>query len=93
MLCRLIHNVSKNLTEHGEKLEDSVKTEIQGTIDQAKTLNSDSDLQALKDMVTNLTNASMKIGQSIYGNSKNNDTSNEQQQSTNAEEAEFKDKK
>jgi molecular chaperone DnaK len=89
---RLIHNVGKNLAEHGDKLEASVKSEIQGTIDQAKALNSDADLQAIKDMISNLTNASMKIGQSIYGN-KNNDNTQQQNQSGSADEAEFKDKK
>lgn len=91
-LDSLIHNVGKNLTEHSEKLEESVKSEIQGSIDQAKALNADADLQAVKDMVANLTNASMKIGQSIYGN-KGGDNSQNPQQSQSAEEAEFKDKK
>lgn len=80
------------MTEHGDKLEASVKSEIQATIDQAKALNSDADLQAIKDMVSNLTNASMKIGQSIYGN-KSSDSTQQQNQSASAEEAEFKEKK
>lgn len=91
-LDSLIHNVSKNLDEHGEKLEASVKSEIQGTIDQAKALNAEADLEALKAMISNLSSASMKIGQSIYGSGKNNDQSNAQNGAS-AEEAEFKEKK
>lgn len=85
--------MGKNLDEHGDKLEASVKSEIQGTIDQAKALNSDADLQALKDMVSNLSNASMKIGQSIYGKNNNDSAANPQNGGGSAEEAEFKEKK
>jgi hypothetical protein len=42
---RLIHNVSKNLSEHGEKLDATVKSEIQSSIDAAKALGDNADLE------------------------------------------------
>ncbi|RYG69109.1 hypothetical protein EON64_03535 [archaeon] len=66
--CRLIHNVGKNLLEHGEKLDAPVKDEIQAAIDAAKALDSNADLEKVKEQVQALTNASMKIGQAMYGN-------------------------
>ena len=65
-IYRLIHSVNKNLSEHSEKLDDATKTEVQAAIDTANSVSSDADLEVLKEAVSSLSNASMKIGQAMY---------------------------
>lgn len=89
-LDSLVHNVTKSLGEHSEKLDAAVKTEIQETIDSAKTVKDDASLEEMKEKITALTNASMKIGQAMYGNAKtdsNNSTEPE------AKDAQYEEKK
>lgn len=69
-LDSLVHNVSKNLSEHADKLDDNTKTEVQAVIDEAKALGSETSVETLKEKVSQLSNASMKIGQAIYGSAK-----------------------
>lgn len=66
-LDSLVHSVEKNLSEHGEKLDDATKTEVQTAIDEAKAVGEDADVDTVKDKVQSLSSASMKIGQAIYG--------------------------
>jgi len=65
-LDSLIHSVTKNLSEHGEKLDAAVKTEVQTALDEAKALGSDASLETVKSKVSALSSASMKIGQAMY---------------------------
>lgn len=58
--------MNKNLAEHSEKLDDATKTEVQAAIDTANSVSSDADLEVLKEAVSSLSNASMKIGQAMY---------------------------
>lgn len=68
ILChRLIHSVSKNLAEHGDKIDEETKAEVQKAIDEAKALESAADVDAVKSKAAALSTASMKIGQAIYG--------------------------
>jgi molecular chaperone DnaK len=67
-LDSLIHNVGKNLVEHGDKVDATLKTEVQTAIDAAKALGDDADLEAVKAQVEALNQASMKIGQAMYAN-------------------------
>lgn len=93
-LDSLIHNVSKNLSEHGEKIDATVKTEIQAAIDDAKAVGADASVELLKEKVQALTNASMKIGQAMYGKSQGSPAEeNASQSNAGTEEAEFKEKK
>lgn len=87
---RLVHNVTKNLGEHGEKLDATVKTEIQETIDSAKSLKDDASLEDMKEKITALTNASMKIGQAMYGNAKTDSNSSTEPE---AKDAQYEEKK
>jgi molecular chaperone DnaK len=66
-LDTLIHSVNKNLAEHGDKIDETTKTEVTAAIEEAKGVASDASLETLKERVTALSNASMKIGQAIYG--------------------------
>jgi len=65
-LDSLVHNVGKNLTEHSDKLDDTLKTEVQHAIDDAKNIAPDATLEQLKAKSSALSNASMKIGQAMY---------------------------
>lgn len=58
--------MNKNLAEHSEKLDDATKTEVQAAIDAANSVSSDADLEKLREAVSALSNASMKIGQAMY---------------------------
>ncbi len=87
-LHRLVHNVAKNLNEHGEKVDATVKGEIQDTIDSAKALKDDASLEEMKEKITALTNASMKIGQAMYGSAKTDSNS-----SPDAKDAQYEEKK
>ena len=63
----LVHSVTKSLSEHSEKLDEATKTEVQTAIDAAKAVESEADLETLKAKVSELSAASMKIGQAMYG--------------------------
>ena len=89
-LDSLVHSVNKNLSEHSEKLDEATKTEVQKSIDDAKALKEDSTVEELKEKISALTNASMKIGQAIYGNKKEGDASGTSEK---AKEAEYEEKK
>jgi len=62
----LVHNVTKSLGEHGDKLDDATKAEVQKAIDEAKALDPNADVETLKSKVTALSSAAMKIGQAMY---------------------------
>jgi len=95
----LVHSVEKNLKEHGDKVDEATKTEIQKAIDAARALPADADVKLVKDQVSNLSNVSMKIGQAMYGKSNNAGagteagTETESTGSDKAQDAEFKEKK
>jgi molecular chaperone DnaK len=91
----LIHSVDKNVTEHGDKLDENTKSEIQKAIDEAKSVGPDASLEVLKEKCQALSSASMKIGQAMYGGAKKDDSGSSSGPSSpnnNAEEADFKEK-
>lgn len=63
----LLHSVDKNLTEHGAKLDAAIKEEVEKAVKEARALDANAQLDAIKAATSALSNASMKIGQSIYG--------------------------
>jgi molecular chaperone DnaK len=63
----LVHSVTKNLSEHGDKLDDATKAEIQKAIDDAKTVENSTDLEVVKAKNAALSSAAMKIGTAMYG--------------------------
>mmetsp|Transcript_30905 Transcript_30905/g.44394 ORF Transcript_30905/g.44394 Transcript_30905/m.44394 type:complete len:668 (+) Transcript_30905:44-2047(+) len=66
-LDSLIHSVTKNLAEHSDKLDDETKKTVQDAIDSAKALDNTASVETLKEKVQQLSQASMKIGQAMYG--------------------------
>lgn len=92
--------MNKNLAEHSEKLDDATKTEVQAAIDAANSVSSDADLEKLREAVSSLSNASMKIGQAMYnkkggdadgGDSKDDDKESGSEKK--GKEAEYEEKK
>ena len=59
--------MTKNLSEHSDKLDEAIKTEVQTAIDSAKSIDSNASVEKLKEKIQELSTASMKIGQAIYG--------------------------
>jgi molecular chaperone DnaK len=90
----LVHSVTKSLAEHSEKLDEATKTEVQAAIDAAKSVDASADLETLKTKVSELSSASMKIGQAMYGK-KDANASGDSSSGANggAKEAEYEEKK
>mgnify|MGYP003385975460 CR=1 FL=1 len=65
-LDSLIHSVNKNLGEHGDKLDDATKDEINAAIEEAGKVTDDTSVDELKEKSAALNAAAMKIGQAMY---------------------------
>ena len=90
-----MHSVSKNLEDHKDKLDDKTKEEVQAALEAARGVDGNATVEVLKQKVSDLTNASMKIGQAIYAKGGNaaDGSAGAQSQETNAKEAEYEEKK
>ncbi len=62
----LIHTTERQLAEHGDKVDESLKTEIQGAIDAAKAAVESGDTDAINEKAQALAQVAMKLGQAIY---------------------------
>eukprot|EP00596_Hydrurales_sp_CCMP1899_P008492 CAMPEP_0119041598 /NCGR_PEP_ID=MMETSP1177-20130426/12585_1 /TAXON_ID=2985 /ORGANISM="Ochromonas sp, Strain CCMP1899" /LENGTH=672 /DNA_ID=CAMNT_0007007775 /DNA_START=72 /DNA_END=2090 /DNA_ORIENTATION=+ len=99
-LDSLIHSVEKNLAEHGDKLDEAIKTEVADELELAKKVNSEAEIDVLKERVAALSGASMKIGQAIYAKKGDDapadddaEKPEEKTEEKKSEEAEFEEKK
>jgi molecular chaperone DnaK len=92
-LDSLVHSVGKNLEEHADKVDDETKTEVNKALDEAKALGEDASAEDLKAAVANLSTASMKIGQAMYGKGGEGEASGEEKSDENVEDAEYTEKK
>jgi molecular chaperone DnaK len=87
------------MNEHGDKLDENTKKEINDALEAAKKVDAEADVDVLKEQVTNLSGASMKIGEAIYAKKGDNNSENsdepkdEEKKPENAQEAEFTEKK
>merc|ERR1712127_829513 len=57
----------KSLDEHSEKLDEEVKTEVEKALSEAKEVTDSDDLETVKAKIEALNQASLKIGQAVYG--------------------------
>ena len=91
----LIHSVDKSLTEHSDKLDAATKEEVQKALDEARGLGQDASLEVLKEKSSALSNASMKIGQTMYANKGSSDpnAADPNASEPSATEAEYEEKK
>ena len=62
----MIHQVEKNLKEHGEQVDAADKAEAEAAIAQARTALEGTDADALKAATERLSQAAMKIGEAMY---------------------------
>jgi molecular chaperone DnaK len=62
----LIHSTEQQLKEHGDKVDDALKGEIEAAIAEAKTAVEGGDAEAMKAKTEALAQVAMKLGQSIY---------------------------
>ncbi|HEU4957240.1 MAG TPA: molecular chaperone DnaK [Sphingomicrobium sp.] len=62
----LIHSTEQQLKEHGDKVDETLKSEIEAAVAEAKTAVEGGDAEAMKAKTEALAQAAMKLGQSIY---------------------------
>lgn len=89
---RLIHSVGKNLVEHGDKIDTSTKEEIQRAIDEAKKLESATDVETIKAQSLALSNAAMKIGQAMYKSDGTSNSDNAKKDEDKPEDVQYEEK-
>jgi molecular chaperone DnaK len=62
----LAHSTERQLAEHGDKVDESLKAEIQTAIDETKQAVESGDVEAMKSKTAALSQVAMKLGQAIY---------------------------
>ncbi|PWG01646.1 molecular chaperone DnaK [Sphingosinicella humi] len=62
----LIHTTERQLEEHGDKIDDALKGEIQSAVDDAKKAVEGGDVDAMTEKAQALAQVAMKLGQAIY---------------------------
>jgi molecular chaperone DnaK len=62
----LIHTTERQLAEHGDKVDEATKSEIEAALADAKTAVEGGDADVMKDKGQALAQAAMKLGQAIY---------------------------
>ena len=62
----LVHSTEKSLAEHGDKVDDEVKTAIESGIAELKEALEGDDAEAIKAKTQALTETAMKLGEAIY---------------------------
>lgn len=90
----LVYNTQKSLDEHAEKVDDEVKAEVEKAISEAKEVQDSTDLETLKAKIETLSKASLKIGQSVYGqqDAAKSDDGEEKKEDDTTVDADFKEK-
>jgi len=91
----LVYNTQKSLTEHGSKLDAETKTVVEKALSEAKEIKDSDDLDNIKSKTSALSDASLKIGQAIYGKQTTDTPSEDEkkEEDDNTVEADFKEKK
>jgi molecular chaperone DnaK len=62
----LAHSTERQLAEHGDKVDEALKTEIQAAIDETRQAVESGDIEAMKTKTAALSQVAMKLGQAIY---------------------------
>lgn len=62
----LIYSTEKNLTEHGDKIGETEKSNITGAVDTLRKAMEGTDLETIKTSMQNLTTASHKLAEEMY---------------------------
>ena len=78
---KAIYNVEQQLREHGDKIPQNVKDQINGDITSLNEAVTTEDTDKIKEALERLKNSQMEIGKSIYAQGNTESTSEEQTQS------------
>ena len=62
----LVHTTEKQLQEHGDKIDDALKSEIEAAVAETKTAIEGGEPEAMKEKATALAQIAMKLGEAIY---------------------------
>ncbi|HEX2764739.1 MAG TPA: molecular chaperone DnaK [Allosphingosinicella sp.] len=62
----LVHTTERQLTEHGDKVDEALKAEIQAAIDETRQAVEAGEVEDIKAKASNLAQVAMKLGQAIY---------------------------
>jgi molecular chaperone DnaK len=62
----LIHTTEQQLKEHGDKIDASLKSEIEGAVQEARNAVEGGDTETIKSKAQGLAQVAMKMGQAIY---------------------------
>ncbi len=62
----LIHTTERQLADNGDKIDEALKTEIEGAVAEAKTAVEGGDVAAMTEKAQALAQVAMKMGQAIY---------------------------
>ena len=62
----LMHQTEKSLAEHGDKVGETEKTNIQSAVDGLKAVLGTEDIEGIKAKTAELVQASMKLGEAVY---------------------------
>jgi len=91
----LIYSTDKSLKEHADKLDDETKKEVEKAIEEARLVKDIDDLEELKAKTEALNQASMKVGQAIYGQQQGGDAAGaeEEKKDDTTVDADFEEKK
>jgi len=92
----LVYSTQKSLDEHGEKLDEEVKADVEKALSEAKEVNDSDDLETVKAKIEALNQSSLKIGQAVYGQQGGDATGAEEEgkkEDDNTVDAEFEEKK
>ena len=65
----LIYSTEKSLTEYGDKVDASIKDEVTSAVADLKKARESGNIEEIKEKTQKLTEASMKLGQSVYDQS------------------------
>merc|ERR1711920_232670 len=88
----LIYSTEKSLTDNAEKLDADIKAEIEKAIADAKEVKDGDDVDAIVEKKDALSQASLKIGQAIYGQQQGAEGGEEPKQDDNTVDADFTEK-
>jgi len=62
----LVHSTEQQLKEHGDKVDASLKSEIEAAVQETRTALEGEDTDAITEKSTALAQVAMKLGQAIY---------------------------
>jgi len=88
----LIYSTEKSVSDHGEKLDEEVKSEVEKAIAEAKEVKDSEDMDTIKTKTEALNQVAMKIGQSVYGKQDGEAGNEEKKDDDNTVDAEFSEK-